>query len=177
MYYDDMYHPTNRDDESVGSDAFTANSWLSYGDRQRVRKEQNEAKMADKGYYYYRKWHNQRPLKVEMYDSGNSLGYRIRDPVTGARLSARVGSKAEKEFFKVRWCGLNSRDPVTLYYDSPEHYERHHRSSLSNDIKEKWWREHRSVERPNPVRGEAEEAMDKIVVPGTAEEVAVTVVH
>lgn len=173
-----MYHPTNRDDESVaGSDAFSANSWLSHGDRQRMRKEQNEAKMTDKGYYYYyKKFHNQRPLKVEMYDSGNSLGCRIRDPATGARLSARVGSKAEKEFFKVRWCGLNRNNPVTLFYDSPEHYEKHHRSSLPDNVKEKWWREHRTTERPSPVRGSAEEVTNTVVLPGTCEEVAVTLV-
>lgn len=178
MYYqDDMYHPTNRDDESVTSADFSANSWLSRGEIKRARKEHHEAKMADKGYYYYRKWHNQRSIKVEMYDSGNALGSRIRDPMTGARLKDRIGSKGELDYFKVRYCGLNSYNPVTLFYDSPEHYERHHRATLSDDIKEKWWRAHRTAENPSPVVGGVDVAVDTVVLPGTAEQVAVTVIH
>ena len=171
-----MYHPTNRDDESVSSGDFTEVSWLSYNKNKQARKEKNEAKMADKGYYYYRKWHNQKPIKVEMYDSGNSLGYRMRDPITGSRLKDRIGSKSEFDYFKVRYCGLNPYNPVTLFYDSPEHYERHHRTTLSEDVKEKWWREHRSTENPSPVIGD-HDGKDTIVLPGTVVQVPVTVVH
>jgi len=149
MYYEDMYHPVNRDDESINSDIFSASSMFSRAaDRHRgTNKEQHEMKMLDKGYYYYyKKVHNQKPLKIELYDSGNALGYRIRDPITGAKLYARIGSKSEKEFFKVRWCSLNRTNPVTLFYDSPEQYEKHHRTSLPDVVKEKWWNEHRGLE-------------------------------
>ena len=157
------YHPAIHDDESVFSDMFSANSQFSYNAHQRFRKEQNDAKLEDKGYHcYYKKIYNNRPLKVEMYDSGNSLGYRIRDPTTGARLSSKIGSKSEKDFFKVRWCGLNRNNPVTLFYDSPEHFERHHKTSLHESIKEKWWKEHRIA---------------TVEIPETNEEVLVTVVH
>ena len=177
VYYDDMYHPTNCDDDSIAaSDAFSVVSWLSYN-RKKSNDEKREARMADKGYYFYKKLHNNRRLKIEMYDSGTSLGSRIRDPVTGSRLYERVGSSAEKDFFKVRWCGLNRQRPVTLFYDSPENYERHHRTTLSDDIKQKWWNEHRSVERPRPIVDDLEETTNKMVIEGTTEEVAVTVVH
>lgn len=174
MYYDDINHGYDDDDDN---NSYFTDAWSDYDKNNRVKGKPNETKMADKGYYYYRKWYNQKPLKVEMYDSGNSLGYRIRCPLTGSRLSARVGSNSEKDFFKVRWCGLNRLTPVTLYYDSPEQYERHHKTSLPVTIKEKWWREHRTTDRPHPILGDSvAEGGATVVLPGSCQEVAVTVV-
>jgi len=167
-----------RDMSDTESDIYSLDSWQSNKQTKLSRKEQHKAKMMDKGYYYYysKSNNNQRPYKIEMYDSGNSLGYRIRDPMTGARMNARVGSKEELGYFKVRYCGLNPYNPVTLFYDCPEHYERHHKTTLSDEIKEKWWRENRSMERPTPLSDENKD-MSSIVIPGTCEEVPVTVIH
>jgi hypothetical protein len=73
-----------------------------------------------------------------MFDSGNCVGNRMRDPISGTRMMDRVGSKSEYNYFKVRICGIKSKTPVTLFYDSPEQYERHHKCVVCSVIKEKW---------------------------------------
>ena len=134
-----MYHPTNNDDESIMSTCYSAESINS------KLRNQNDYKKEDKGYHRIGKGRS----KIEIYDSTNSFGYRIRDPITGARMSTRIGSRHEFNFFKVRMSGIKrettENTPITLFYDSPEHFERHQRTSLPDDIKQKWWREHRGV--------------------------------
>jgi hypothetical protein len=142
MYYDDIYHPSNEDVQSVNNE-----SVVSYDSRtSSVRKKQNkavdESKKADKGYHCVKCIVNHRTIKVEVYDSGSTIGNKIRDPIYGNRLPAKVGSKDEYLFFKVRMAGLNTNSPVTLFYDSPEHYERHFKTTLSVATKQKWVKEH-----------------------------------
>ena len=51
-----------------------------------------------------------------------------------------VGSKESEKFFIVtNSMGLTeSKDPVILYYDSPEQYERHRHTTLAKAAKEAW---------------------------------------
>ena len=148
MYYDDIYHPANEDNQSVNNC-----SVISFDSRtSSVRKKQNKAvdetKKADKGYHCVKYIENHRLYKVEVYDSGTTIGNKIRDPIYGNRLPAKVGSKDEYLFFKVRMAGLNTTNdssPVTLFYDSPEHYERHFKTTLSVATKQKWEKEHVKV--------------------------------
>ena len=143
MYYDDRYHPTTDADEmSVeSSSTFTANTQNSVG-RRRRRAVADEIKRSDKGYCTYQlkptAENGFKSSKIEMYDSGSCIGNRIRDPMSGARMAERVGSKQEYKFFKVGIPGLKRDSRVTLFYDSPEHFERHQKSPVSKDIKEKW---------------------------------------
>jgi hypothetical protein len=140
MYYDDIFHPTNNDDDcSMTSASYTIGSRASVGAREHYKNYISEAKKADKGYYCYYKRYNGRLSKIEMYNSGNSTGYRIRDPSSGVKLNSRVGSHEETFFFKIRMCGLNRENPVTLFYDTPEHFERHQKIELSDSVKQKWW--------------------------------------
>jgi len=82
---------------------------------------------------YYKK------ITIENYGCG-SRGTPIRNAVTGMKTNFIVGSKDEDLFFKVnKSTGHNQRkEPLTLYYDSPEQYEKHHFTSVPNVIKEKW---------------------------------------
>jgi hypothetical protein len=82
---------------------------------------------------YYKK------ITIENYGSGPS-GTPIRNAVTGIRTNFIVGSKDEDLFFKVnKTTGNNQRkEPLILYYDSPEQYEKHHLTSVQNVIKKKW---------------------------------------
>lgn len=141
MYYDDMYHPTNSDAESIMSTEYSS-AVSAAGSNKRSK---YDYKKEDKGYHRIGKGRS----KIEIYDSTNSFGYRIRDPITGARLHTRIGSKDEYNFFKVRMSGIKrettENTPITLYYDSPEHFERHQKTNLPDAIKTKWWREHREV--------------------------------
>jgi hypothetical protein len=53
-----------------------------------------------------------------------------------------VGSRNEHQFFKVQYCGngvgKDTREPATLFFCSPEQYERHMRDEVKSDIKEQW---------------------------------------
>jgi hypothetical protein len=102
-----------------------------------------DLKKEDKGFY---SWNvkipgSVKPIKVEAYSSGDT-GCRIRDAITGDRYQTyKVGSKYEDLFFKIRLASQNfaGRDPPTLFYSSPEQYEKHTKESVGSKIKEKWF--------------------------------------
>jgi hypothetical protein len=127
------------DDMSVASESIYTMGSRTSSVKKHQKKVTDEMKQSDKGYCSYQSRRNsQKHSKVEMFDSGTCIGNRMRDPITGTRMPHRVGSKDEYTYFKVRISGLRASEPITLFYDSPEHYERHHKNTLSNEIKEKW---------------------------------------
>jgi len=101
-----------------------------------------DLKKEDKGFY---SWNvkipgSVKPVKVEAYSSGD-VGSRIRDPITGDRYrDYKVGSKYEDLFFKVIFTSQNfaGRGAPTLFYSSPEQYEKHTKEFVGSQIKEKW---------------------------------------
>ena len=78
-------------------------------------------------------------IVVEVYGSGQT-GSRIRNAVTGQTYSYLVGSRAEDLFFKVTDSSAHNgiKYPLILFYDSPEQYEKHQFTSVSQEIKKKW---------------------------------------
>lgn len=78
--------------------------------------------------------------KVVIYSTRSTPGSRIRDPVFGTFSSDKVGSKSEYHYFKVRMPDIPTEDrtPITLYYDSPEGYEKHQHIRISQSIKNAW---------------------------------------
>ena len=52
-----------------------------------------------------------------------------------------VGSAAEDLYFKVVDSSARSgrKDPLMLYYDTPEQYENHHFTTVETDVKELWY--------------------------------------
>jgi len=76
---------------------------------------------------------------VGIFGSGD-IGSSIRDAVTGIRNYAhKVGSASENLYFKTRICsGELGKDAPTLFFESPEQYERHMYAKLDNDAKMKW---------------------------------------
>ena len=81
-------------------------------------------------------------VTIENYGSGQQ-GSRIRNAVTGEKYSHSelVGSKFEDLYFKVieSTGRFNRRDPLILFYDTPDQYENHHFVTLNNLVKEKWY--------------------------------------
>jgi hypothetical protein len=144
MYYNEVHQLSSNMDDNM---SIVSESTCTVGSRTNsVKKNQkritDEEKRSDKGYLCFRvkptKNVGIRTTKVEMFDSGNCVGNRMRDPISGTRMMDRVGSKSEYNYFKVRICGIKSKTPVTLFYDSPEQYERHHKCVVCSVIKEKW---------------------------------------
>lgn len=80
------------------------------------------------------------PVKYEYYGTPVTPGAMIRHAITGERYRDRlVGTSAEDLFFKVRMPGfVPGSEALTLYYLSPEEFERQNQEELSTDIKSAW---------------------------------------
>lgn len=78
-------------------------------------------------------------ITIKNYGSG-CQGTRIINAVTGTKYNIKVGSAEENIFFKVTdSSGINGRnEPLMLYYDSPEQYENHYFTNVSQDTKQQW---------------------------------------
>ena len=79
-------------------------------------------------------------VTIENYGSGQQ-GSRIRNAVTGERCKELVGSKFEDLYFKVveSTGRFNRRDPLILFYDTPDQFENHHFVTVNPLTKEKWY--------------------------------------
>ena len=96
-------------------------------------------KLADPDYHVTNRRTGSRTKSVELYSTNCNPGRLIRNPMTGIRTNDKVGSLAEYKYFRIRMTTIcDGIDPVTLYYDSPDTYERHMHTKLSRDIKKKW---------------------------------------
>ena len=97
-------------------------------------------KPHDSGHHKVVKKEGKNKTKIEAYSTSFIPGTMIRDAITGHRYSQdRVGSNREDLFFKVREVtGQFGKEPLLLYYDSPEQYERHMDHVVSNTIKQRW---------------------------------------
>ena len=81
--------------------------------------------------------------RLEYYASCNILGMPIRNAVTGIReYNMPIGSiSIEAQFFKVCYAAnYSTNTPDTLYYDSPEQFERHMRCNVNSKTKHAWKR-------------------------------------
>jgi hypothetical protein len=83
--------------------------------------------------------------RINAYYTSNTTGAPIRNAVTGVyesdylgRTKCGVGSIWEDLFFKV--IITTTKDgPHTLFYDSPEQYNRHMETRVSDDTMQKWY--------------------------------------
>jgi hypothetical protein len=114
-------------------------STISTG-RKKRRKLLEDMKNADKGYNKITRMVNGKKYNVEVYSTGYTPGTMIRDAITGTRYREfRVGTLNEYQFFKVKVAtgGMNTYSS-TLFFDSPEQYERHMKAEVSQQMKEDW---------------------------------------
>lgn len=91
------------------------------------------------GYIKYYTLKKNKNIKIECFSTSCNPGSYILCPYSGIRSNDRVGSRDESFYFKARMPVISSgNEPITLYYDSPEAFEKHHLVTLSNNIKESW---------------------------------------
>jgi len=77
-------------------------------------------------------------LEIGVYGSGCQES-AIRNAETGEYYKYKVGSFDEDLFYKVMICtGEFPSGPLTLFYNSPEHYERHQHTEVDNVHKKMW---------------------------------------
>jgi len=140
MYYDDLVETAVNDESSLEF-------------RLRQKKSEDFFKKLDKNYETYTIPFNDnwidgkyyKSITINNYGSGSNRT-RVRNAVTGAYYNVMVGSTDEDLFFKVidSMGRFRRKEPLILYYDSPEQYENHHFVSVSNKVKAKWYK--RSLE-------------------------------
>jgi len=89
--------------------------------------------------------------RIDGYYTVNIPGSPIRNAVLGSfevdylgTTKFAVGSVWEDLFFKVTITTVKG-SPYTLFYDSPEQYERHMKSTLSEDVIKSWYEKHNSA--------------------------------
>ena len=104
-----------------------------------------DIKSLDKGYHKIKNNNvgfdqkNNKNKYIEFYTSGE-VGKRIRNAITGIRYNEKVGSAEEDLFFKTKIASNSlASNAGSLFYDSPEQFEKHMFVTLDSDIKEKWY--------------------------------------
>ena len=122
------------DDISITTGTYTITS-----EKRKRLKSLEDIKRLDKGYNKVFRKKNGKQYSVEYYATSLSPGRKIRNAINGAYTNCLVGSYDEDLFFKLRLLTDKcDEDLTTLYYDSPEQYEKHFNDVISDEIKEKW---------------------------------------
>ena len=129
MEYDDRYHPAEQNDY----------------DLKNSDKALEELKKLDRGYNkmyrdVIRPDKSKKRVAIDVYTSGD-CGSRIRDAETGSYYSYTVGTSDEDLFFSVSVAtgeckSLNGSN--VLFYLSPAHYAKHHKTIVSDETVERW---------------------------------------
>jgi hypothetical protein len=135
MPYEEYYNPADEND--ANSDDFHTKNKSAEELRSRDRLYQKFSKSVPM------EWTDskfQKRVVVQCFGSGQ-IGSRIRNAVTGQQYPYIVGSVDEDLLFKViDAVGRNGRkDPMFLFYDTPEQYENHQFIKLTQGIKERWY--------------------------------------
>jgi len=114
---------------------------LSIHSEKNARLQKLYQENEDSGFHLLKRKNNQGVIKkVPCYGSGGQ-GTSIRNAITGERIFVhKVGSFSEDLYFKVMICtGESKNGPITLFYESPEHYERHMFETVENENKKVWY--------------------------------------
>jgi hypothetical protein len=135
MFYDDRFNPANNEND------------VDFSVLKEKKRLSDEINRGDKNYEKYSRLFNDewkdgkfyKKISTELYGSGDT-GSKIRNAVTGQRTPYIVGSEDEDLFFKViDTSGINGRkEPLILFYDSPEQYENHLFLTINQKSKEQW---------------------------------------
>jgi hypothetical protein len=135
MYFHDYMNNNANENDCISLDSkLKASNGFKIEDKNRVKIVKSVNAKWNDGKYY-------KNVEIELFGTGY-IGSRIRNAVSGARTRSLVGSKDENMFFQVADCtGFDGRrEPLNLYYDSPEQYENHFFVNLEQHVKEAWHR-------------------------------------
>jgi hypothetical protein len=76
--------------------------------------------------------------KVSYYKASTTSGRPIVHAITGDFLPGKIGSFEENKYYKVKMSCFGNEQNGTLYYLSPEEYERHQNCIVSDESKNIW---------------------------------------
>lgn len=154
---DYMYLPTSDENEVVvsNSNSYTPqksngksamNAYTKAEHKTKVNAQilnmMNEIKeMGDKNYHIIYRKSRGKMNKIGLFASG-VRGNTIRNAVSGQRYSGHVvGSKSEDFYYKVQVSTgeiTSNGDSISVFYDSPEQYEKHFGTLVEQSCKERW---------------------------------------
>lgn len=142
LKYEDLEDEYEMDDESDiedinNNDYFEEDDYTQVASKSR-KKRYEDIQNVDTGYFCTFKNVNGKMYKIEMYNSGVTIGNKIRDAITGAYYNYKIGSKYEDLFFKIRMTTGTTKTNVTLYYFSISDYEKHQKTIVSDVVKQRW---------------------------------------
>jgi len=136
--------------------------------KKKNRKLWEEYKKELKGIHKINRMFNGKKYEIEIFSTSTTPRTMICDAITGSKYKEyRVGTLNEHLFFKVRLSTgeLGKKCMDSLYFDSPEQYERHMRTTLSQNIKEKWLKKSMEIRENNSFWKEKEkENENKFIV-------------
>lgn len=148
MYNEDPFDNDDADFEDIPEliDTYSVSSYQSTvnSKKKNLHLQQSE----DKGFRKIKNVINGRKVEFEVYSTNTTPGIKIRDAITGAKDSRyKVGSADEYLFFKVKMTSghidfKNKDASTTLFFVNPEQFERHMHTSLSQEIKEIWYKKY-----------------------------------
>lgn len=124
LYEDDMFHPMNPESQIVNNHI--------------VKKFM--VSTTKKGFYSLKRKVNNNNVNVDVYASGE-LGTNIRNAISGEYYYGyKVGTAKEDLFYKT--CVSTSetgKEPIVLFFENPEQYERHFYTQIDAADKERWY--------------------------------------
>lgn len=135
MYYEDHLEDAYDHVSDVTSEETTSSVDTEI---KKQRKLMELYKRSNPDYYRTSKVVDGEMKKIETYSTPHLSNAWIRHAVDGVKCPHRAGSKYEDLYFIVTDTTTCSEDPRRLYFYSPEEYERHFFTTLSQGIKEDW---------------------------------------
>ena len=155
MYNDDNSSIPCSVDTSYES-TVVSNSASSINSKKK-RNKKEEAKPSI--YFIYQQIDKNKKKKINIFNSSIQINSHIINATTGFPCVDdnmkyyTVGSKEEDLFFKVKFVsGENNIPGITLFYDSPEQYERHMNVTLSELTKVKYYEKRNDFIRKNVLK-------------------------
>lgn len=145
MYYDDPFDPNlenDYDDPPLNDDILSITSGSVGTDNGKKINPLDIYNTGDKGHRRIIRKINRKRTSIDVYSTDMVPGGKIRNAISGARSSnMKVGRSDESLFFKVKIStgehGIIKED-TTLYFDSPEQYERHMGATVTQPQKDTW---------------------------------------
>jgi len=139
MYNEEFFN----DPDDTNSTMSNTNSSTLNSDKYEEKRMIKEYKRLDQGYRKIKK-NALRKYTLEFYYTPTLSDTHIRNAISGERTRWRVGRKLEESLFfsVILATGELSNGPYTLFYDSPEQYEKHQNLKISQRTKEQWYEKH-----------------------------------
>ena len=156
-----------------------SSSFMSHSSAETITKEQykeiERIKNLDPGYNKIHRYINittpeglpaKKRISIELYTSSGIPGNMIRSAVGGSYHSNyRIGKTDEDIFFKVGLAtGECKKGSNTLFFDTPEQYEKTFHTFLSRDIKNEWYAKFNAERKYREALADVEKSTKSITV-------------